>query len=181
MNQYLKNNKAFTLIELLIVIVIIGILAGVLIAVIDPGAQQNRAKDANLVATLNKVSLVTESHISSYGRTPSYAQFMGNLRSTAESIGDLPCATTSASSSGCSFDVIGNTAPSTCGVNSTDKCYYYYTSDASESFRIMVKSYGLSDSNFIYDNSLGGVYMCNTSLSYVTATDSTIDSDCEKY
>jgi len=53
----LKKSKAasgFTLIELLIVIVIIGILAGVLITVINPARQQTRARETVLRSTVEK-------------------------------------------------------------------------------------------------------------------------------
>jgi prepilin-type N-terminal cleavage/methylation domain-containing protein len=46
--------SGFTLIELLIVIVIIGILAGVLLTVIDPARQQRKAKETVLRATVEK-------------------------------------------------------------------------------------------------------------------------------
>jgi prepilin-type N-terminal cleavage/methylation domain-containing protein len=44
----------FTLIELLIVIVIIGILAGVLLTVIDPARQQKKARETVLRSTVEK-------------------------------------------------------------------------------------------------------------------------------
>jgi len=56
MIERLKRNSAsgFTLIELLIVIVIIGILAGVIIAVINPAQLQLKAKQAVLRANVEK-------------------------------------------------------------------------------------------------------------------------------
>ncbi len=53
----LKSNSGFTLIELLIVIVIIGILAGVVLSVINPAKQQRKAKEASMRATVEKVCL----------------------------------------------------------------------------------------------------------------------------
>ncbi|MFC1756309.1 prepilin-type N-terminal cleavage/methylation domain-containing protein [Patescibacteria group bacterium] len=41
-----KSNQGFTLIELLIVIVIIGILAGILVSILDVGEYQAQARDA---------------------------------------------------------------------------------------------------------------------------------------
>lgn len=55
MLKNLRNQKGFTLIELLIVIVIIGILAGVVIAVINPAQQQRKASEAVLRANTDKL------------------------------------------------------------------------------------------------------------------------------
>lgn len=51
------NDKGFTLIELLIVIVIIGILAGIVLSVINPAQQQAKAREAVLRSNVNKVCL----------------------------------------------------------------------------------------------------------------------------
>lgn len=49
--------SAFTLIELLIVIVIIGILAGVILVVLNPAAQQRKSAESVLQANTNKLCL----------------------------------------------------------------------------------------------------------------------------
>jgi prepilin-type N-terminal cleavage/methylation domain-containing protein len=59
----------FTLIELLIVIVIIGILAGVLLTVIDPAKQQRKARETVLRSTVEKGCLA----LHACGSTSSYA------------------------------------------------------------------------------------------------------------
>lgn len=51
------NRNAFTLIELLIVIVIIGILAGLVLVVVNPARQQRKSQESVLRATANKVCL----------------------------------------------------------------------------------------------------------------------------
>ncbi|EKE00507.1 MAG: hypothetical protein ACD_22C00002G0001 [uncultured bacterium] len=51
------SQKGFTLIELLIVIVIIGILAGVVLAVMNPAVQQRKANESVLRANTDKVCL----------------------------------------------------------------------------------------------------------------------------
>ncbi len=57
-----QDNSAsgFTLIELLIVIVIIGILAGVVITVIDPAAQQLKARETVLRSNVEKGCLALQ-------------------------------------------------------------------------------------------------------------------------
>ncbi len=52
-----KKIQGFTLIELLIVVVLIGILSGVLLSVIQPGAQRLRAEEATAGANVNKLQL----------------------------------------------------------------------------------------------------------------------------
>jgi prepilin-type N-terminal cleavage/methylation domain-containing protein len=56
MKRITKNtaSKAFTLIELLIVIVIIGILAGAVIAVINPAQMQRKAREAVMRTNVEK-------------------------------------------------------------------------------------------------------------------------------
>jgi prepilin-type N-terminal cleavage/methylation domain-containing protein len=55
-----KNNQGFTLIELLIVIVLIGILSGVLLSVIQPGAQRERANETVMKANMDKILLAVK-------------------------------------------------------------------------------------------------------------------------
>ncbi|HSX39432.1 MAG TPA: type II secretion system protein [Candidatus Saccharimonadales bacterium] len=50
----LHPSAGFTLIELLVVIVIIGILAGVVLTVIDPSGQQKKAREAVMRTTVEK-------------------------------------------------------------------------------------------------------------------------------
>lgn len=53
----MRNRKGFTLIELLIVIVIIGILAGVVLAVMNPAEQRRKAAVSVMRANLDKMCL----------------------------------------------------------------------------------------------------------------------------
>lgn len=155
----IKREKGFTLIELLIVIVIIGILAGVLIAVIDPEGSQNKARDAGIKATMNKTALVAEGFISAYNRTPYGDEFFESLATSATAVN---C---SANAKTCTFTISGNPLPDMCGAdnytsingkNSTSPCYYYYDgTSGTHSFTISAASYGLKDTNFVYDNSTG--------------------------
>ena len=49
------NKRAFTLVELLIVVVIIGILAGLVLSVIQPAVQQQRAREGVMRTQMSKV------------------------------------------------------------------------------------------------------------------------------
>ena len=59
------NKKGFTLIELLIVIAIIGILAGILIAVINPAQQRLKANQAVMRSSVSKACLAAVACVTS--------------------------------------------------------------------------------------------------------------------
>jgi prepilin-type N-terminal cleavage/methylation domain-containing protein len=149
------SEKGFTLIELLIVIVIIGILAGVLIALIDPAQQQNRARDAGVKAAMNKVVLSVQGYISAYGHAPDALRFAGSLDNITI------FGTCAAAANTCLFSVTGNPLPSSCATadwtgEGTGACYYRYarnTAAGSESqFLLGAKSFGVQDTVFVYRN-----------------------------
>ena len=124
-----SNNSGFTLIELLIVVVIIGLLATVLIAVIDPAAQQNRARDAGVEAAINKIALSVEGFNSAYCRYPDPSQFLGTIEGEQDISGCTNTATF------CEFELTNVPLGQLCntindyygdGVTETAQCYYRY-------------------------------------------------------
>lgn len=150
-----RKQGGFTLIELLIVIVIIGILAGVLIAVIDPTSQQNRAKDAGIQAAINKAVLATEGYLSAYGIVPTDVQFLGQFGSTVtDTLG-----TCAAGNYVCEYAVTGNPLGNICtnnysGSSGLNQCYFRYDGDSvNNTFTISAKSAGIVDVVFVYHNS----------------------------
>ncbi|GIW69674.1 MAG: hypothetical protein KatS3mg101_0421 [Patescibacteria group bacterium] len=192
MRRLLKDSRlraasGFTLIELLLVIVIIGILAGVLIAVINPTAQQNKARDANTRATINKVALATSAYVSAFGRIPDENEFVGGLSSVTTTGTPAPC--TTANDASCTFQVANNPLPTGgtagCAANGwngsgANQCYYYYCGgDAADftncawaattsNYRIMAKAFGSSDM-FMYRSSDSKMYLCNPAGTTCTA------------
>ena len=50
------SQNGFTLIELLIVIAVIGVLVGLVIVILNPTLQRNRARDSVVLATMNKIA-----------------------------------------------------------------------------------------------------------------------------
>ncbi len=66
----IKSNKGFTLIELLIVIVIIGILSGVVLSVLNPIDQINKAQDQGKKATAAAIISALERFYVTYERYP---------------------------------------------------------------------------------------------------------------
>lgn len=164
-----KSQKGFTLIELLIVIVIIGILAGVLIAIIDPTSQQNRARDAGLQAAINKVALATQGFISAYGNAPNDTEFFNAIANAAE----MPAGACvgAVADTQCYFDITGNLAPTLClaandyNTDGNAKCAYYYEQDyqgaGTDTFVIVVRTYGVAGKSFVYKNDVGEMEICD--------------------
>lgn len=151
-----KNEKGFTLIELLIVIVIIGILSGVLIAVIDPTSQQNRARDAGIEAAINKIVLATEGYVSAYGYVPDDVQFLAQFKTGTVTERGTTCQQTSGNPD-CEVSVAGNSLPATCSTTwsgtGTSQCYFRYLGTINTSmFAVYAKSAGLADTVFKYEN-----------------------------
>lgn len=143
-----KSNKGFTLLELLIVVLIIGILAGVIISVVNPVAQQNRARDAITVSALNKVVLATESYYSAYGVVPQGSNFFNGLIDASTQPSGCNNSTTY-----CLFTINSVSLPNTCsssylGKGST-QCNFYYLPIDSDSYNIVAKAHG-SDSLYVY-------------------------------
>src|SRR3989344_320553 len=152
----IRNEKGFTLIELLIVIVIIGILAGVLIAIIDPVSQQNRARDAGIEASMNKVVLATEGYVSAYGTAPIDTQFIAQFKDGTVTERGTTCAQTTGDPD-CEFGVSANTLPATCSSTwsgtGTNQCYFRYLAvEGTSNFTIFAKSAGLEGIVFKFEN-----------------------------
>jgi type II secretion system protein G len=63
--------SGFTLIELLVVIGVIGVLAGVLVILIDPATQLKKARDANRKSDLSLIRSALELYRSDIGNYPS--------------------------------------------------------------------------------------------------------------
>lgn len=187
MTKLIKRNSAsgFTLIELLIVIVIIGILAGVLIGVINPQAQQNKARDASVRATLNKIALATSGYLSAYGRVPMESEFLAGLTNATDSAATCAAANTA----DCTIQVTGNPLPAGgtagCAANgwngaAANQCYYYYCGGddatpgdgalaactfvlgppATGTYRLFAKSFG-TNNIFMYRYADSKMYLCD--------------------
>lgn len=66
----MKKSRAFTLIELLVVIAVIGILAGVLLAVINPLEQLKKTRDAQRKHDLTQIQKALEIYYNDNGKYP---------------------------------------------------------------------------------------------------------------
>lgn len=167
-NLLAKRQQGFTLIELLIVIVIIGILAGVLIAVIDPAAQQNRARDANVQATINKMALAVGGFRSAYGRSPDGFEFRSLIQGFA--LGTGPANHCTAGNNICHFTMTTIPLLSACNASpnnyygsitaSTNACNWRYEKNGVNDWWIYAKSYGINNGVFKYDSTTSEIKQC---------------------
>ena len=172
----MNKSKGFTLIELLIVIVLIGILAAVLITIIDPGKQQNSANDGTVQAMVNKVILTAESFNSAYGRVPNEDQFFKSLDFSATEAFGNACTVAGVAEYECLFSIQGINLPQACDSSGwtdvtgsgTDQCYFRYKGNINSDpgrFRLYVKSVGIATALFTFDSKSGGeVFECPLSV-----------------
>ncbi len=122
------SEQGFTLIELLIVIVIIGILSGVLIAVINPVRQQNRARNSNIVAAINKAAFAINTARAGRGRLP----LVGELTTELENVSVVQDFSADDTELNANIAVSGTSLPTTCptdgfygiGAPGTGDCNY---------------------------------------------------------
>lgn len=77
----MNNRKAFTLVEMLLVITVIGILAGLLLPMVGRSIQ--KAKKGSASATAQNIAHAVRSYYTEYGRLP--------LPNSAVNCGGLPC------------------------------------------------------------------------------------------
>jgi len=75
---FIESPAGFTLVELLVVISVVLILSGVLIAIINPKVQRDKAEDTIQQSNLEKLATGVESYASVYGKYPLAAE-MGDL------------------------------------------------------------------------------------------------------
>ncbi len=182
MNKLKKSfhrNSGFTLIELLIVIVIIGILAGVLIAVINPFRQQNRARNASIEGAITKLAFAVNTARAGLGTLPDETQLTTELENITPS--GTTCNTTN--SLDCIFALSGTVLPMTCSAsgepstNGTTRCLFRLVSTGlsliSGKFRIIAQRYNLnpdaSNTAYVFDSSTG-LWSCTSGANF-TADD----------
>lgn len=119
--------KAFTLIELLIVISVIGILAGIVIAVIDPIKQKEKAQEGVIVATMSKIVLAIEAYYAVYGVYPDCGTLLGDLS------GGVNFQTCTIGSNQGAFAISGVAMPNDCNMGgymgAEDPCSFRYEVD----------------------------------------------------
>lgn len=157
--------KGFTLIELLIVIVIIGILASVLIAVINPARQQNRARNAAIRSSMQKIGFALNTARAGIGSLPdeiNLTEELDNISTVSgcDTVGELDC----------TVNMGGVALPMTCNglgypaVGGSGQCYITIVSANTDltigEFRIIAQKFRLNDATdtdemFVFDSNEG--------------------------
>jgi prepilin-type N-terminal cleavage/methylation domain-containing protein len=89
-NQNNKNKKAFTLVELAIVLLVIGILAGIVLR--NMGGFTVQARDARRVADLRNTAIYLQAYFSRFGTYPTTASWTELERTLADKkiVNNLP-------------------------------------------------------------------------------------------
>jgi prepilin-type N-terminal cleavage/methylation domain-containing protein len=89
-NQNNKNKKAFTLVELAIVLLVIGILAGIVLR--NMGGFTVQARDARRIADLRNTAIYLQAYFSRFGGYPTTASWTGLERTLADAkiVNNLP-------------------------------------------------------------------------------------------
>lgn len=125
-----KNVKGFTLIELMLVVLIIGILAGVMLGVLNIRGIQAKSRDAKRIGDLKKLQTALELYFADYRGYPkqlTWTNVTGSVDSTISPnyINKVP--TDPREGVTPTVDSSGGTV--TCFNNKTTYGYYYITTD----------------------------------------------------
>lgn len=137
-----KSGAGFTLIELLIVIAVIGVLAGILVSLINPATQLRKARDTQRKSDLSRIQSSIEIFRADLNEYPS----------------TLP---------GCGLSLTGGTPPSTymnqvpCDPLSPPPTVYFYTTIAPFSrYFLMACLENINDKNRDCDDNSGACDRC---------------------
>ena len=182
-----RFSQGFTLIEMLIVIVIIGILSVVLINIIDPETQMSRARDGVLTSSINKLVLSTNSFITAYNRAPNEAEYFAYLKERSRELFGSECSFNLTPDYECLFLVSGVNLPDTCDLShwtgsdiDVQPCSFRYQGrvmNEPDRYRIYVKAHGLPSRVLVYDNKEGGrLYDCPRTIADFESLENTCES-----
>ncbi len=123
LNQ-IKQKAGFTLIELLVVIAIIGVLAGVLVVVIDPLDKIRSANDSGVISTITQIGKANDSYGANHNNSyvgGTFANSVTDLNSSGETKYTALTAPT-----GYTYTYLPNPAACTTAAG-TCTAYVYYT------------------------------------------------------
>ena len=120
-----SNQKGFTLIELLIVIVIIGILSGVLLSVVNPVKQQQKAHETVMRSNLDKIRMAFLACVNSRADPYNYCNSFAEL-GVNNPVGEPKSTTRYYIWSGSTYYVYLDARMNAANINSECRMYYRY-------------------------------------------------------
>lgn len=121
--MYKFSSEAFTLVELLVAISVIGILAGVILVAIDPGEQMAKARDAGRKNTLSQLSKAVQAYYISKSTWPPRGTAPNTWMNSLVTLGDIKI---QASLIGAADQYcFSNTDPNYNDDNQNNYCYIY--------------------------------------------------------
>lgn len=184
----MQNQKGFSLIELLVVIVIIGIAFFFLIEAIDVTSLFNKSKNSVIKSHMEKVALSVETFNSSFGRYPNEEEFLDSLYSNNTQL-EPHCSILGDPDFECIYKSEAAKLPIICDLSfwrrdkeGKNQCYIrYFAGDLlsfnkpKPIFRLYSMTYSSDYDIYVFDSSIGSVVRCP-----YTVDDYSDLSDCKE-
>lgn len=169
-----QNQKGFSLIELLVVLVVIGFMFYFLIVALNPNAILNRVKNAAIRSDMAKISLSVEGFRSSYDKIPNEQDFFAALKPETIEF-EQSCQLLGNGDYECVFLPRAGMLPSACDLSGWRSdgeigqiCHVRYYAgpglrsnaiDSPTFYRLYAKSWNEDGGFFVYESGLG-YYLC---------------------
>lgn len=144
----MRQNKGFSLVELIIVVAIIGILAGVVIAVVNPNTQLQKARDSGRKTALKNLQNALEQYYTDNGVYPVLTCTSNNTTGCWSTTG----AGRLFGANAANYIKIMPTDPIQTGTNCTtpgNKVYGYYSAAPGTSYLLTTRLENLSDASIV--------------------------------
>src|SRR5438445_304689 len=129
--RILEEKKGFTLIELIVVIAIIGILATVLIVLINPGEKLAKSRDAARKDTVSQLGTAIMASYNTYGNYPTpgldawHTNWIGDLVNNEKDIKAIPSDITPYGNGNYCWNAWYQNSQSPAPVVFSNFCYWY--------------------------------------------------------
>ena len=127
LQKILRNQKGFTLVELLVVIAVLGVLAAAVLVAINPPEQLARGRDSGRVSAVTELGRGLTRYNTSQGKYPSIGAWMPELTSSSE----VKTAPVNPDGSICTINVSGNYCYSLSGSGATESVIVYAQAESS--------------------------------------------------